>query len=72
MNTQSSTEMELITADMFMPEMLWSLHFIQAQGYKSECMGLSIPGQHQHATIIEEQKDVGWKENKAHQSKVFL
>ncbi len=25
---------------MFMPEMLWSLYFIQAQGYETECMGL--------------------------------
>ena len=25
---------------MFMPEMLWSLHFIQAQGYEVECVGL--------------------------------
>ncbi len=39
-NTRSSTETELITADMFMPEMLWSLHFIQAQGYEVECVGL--------------------------------
>ncbi len=23
-----------------MPEMLWSLYFIQAQGYKAKCMGL--------------------------------
>jgi len=30
----------LYAADMFMPEMLWSLHFIQAQGYKAECVGL--------------------------------
>ena len=29
-----------MTADMFMPEMLWSLHFIQAQGYNAECVGL--------------------------------
>jgi hypothetical protein len=40
MNTQSSTETELITANMFMPEMLWSLYFIQAQGYEAECVGL--------------------------------
>ena len=39
-NTRSSTETELMTADMFMPEMLWSLHFIQAQGYDAECVGL--------------------------------
>jgi hypothetical protein len=40
LNTRSSTETELYTADMFMPEMLWSLHFIQAQGYEAECVGL--------------------------------
>ncbi len=39
-NTRSSTETELVTADMFMPEMLWSLHFIQAQGYNAECIVL--------------------------------
>jgi hypothetical protein len=40
LNTQSLTESKLITADMYMPEMLWSLYFIQAQGYKAKCMGL--------------------------------
>ena len=40
LNTRSSTETEIVTADMFMPEMLWSLHFIQAQGYEVECVGL--------------------------------
>ncbi len=40
LNTRSSTETELVTADMFVPEMLWSLHFIQAQGYEVECVGL--------------------------------
>ena len=40
LNTRSSTKTELLTADMFMPEMLWSLHFIQAQGYEAECVGL--------------------------------
>ncbi len=40
LNTRSSTETELVTADMFMPEILWSLHFIQAQGYDTECLGL--------------------------------
>jgi len=39
-NTRSSTETELLTADMFMPKMLWTLHFIQLQGYEVECMGL--------------------------------
>jgi hypothetical protein len=40
LNTQSSTESELVTADMYMPEMLWSLYFIQTQGYKAKCMGI--------------------------------
>ncbi len=40
LNTRSSTEMELYAADMFMPEMLWLLYFIQAQGYEGECVGL--------------------------------
>jgi hypothetical protein len=39
-NTRSLTETELFTADMFMPEMLWSLHFMQAQGYEVKCVGL--------------------------------
>jgi hypothetical protein len=25
---------------MFMPEMLWLLYFVQAQGYEAECVGL--------------------------------
>ncbi len=40
LDTQSLTESELITADMYMPEMLWLLHFIQVQGYKVECIDL--------------------------------
>jgi hypothetical protein len=32
-NTWSSTETELVGADVYMPEMLWSLYFIQSQGY---------------------------------------
>ncbi len=40
LNSCSLTESELITVDMYMPEMLWSLYFIQAQGYGVECLGL--------------------------------
>ncbi len=40
LNTRSSTETELLAADMYMPEMLWSLNFIQGQGYEAECVGL--------------------------------
>jgi hypothetical protein len=40
LNTQSLMESELIMADMYMPEVLWSIYFIQAQGYKAKCVGL--------------------------------
>jgi hypothetical protein len=40
LNTQSLMESKLVMVDMYMPEMLWSLYFIQAQGYKAECVGL--------------------------------
>ena len=39
-NRRSSTKTEQFTADMFMPKMLWSLHFMEVQGYKVECIGL--------------------------------
>ena len=41
LNTRSSTETELVVSDMYMPEMLWLLHFIEAQGYNVECVGIS-------------------------------
>jgi hypothetical protein len=40
LNTQSFMEMELVVIDIFMPEMLWSLHFIQEHRYNTKCMGL--------------------------------
>jgi hypothetical protein len=40
LRTCSLTETELIMMDMYMPEMLWSLHFMEAQGYAVECVGL--------------------------------
>ena len=40
LNTRSSTETELVAADMYMPDMLWTLHFIQEQGYEAECVKL--------------------------------
>ena len=33
MNTRSSTETKLVSVDAYMTEVLWSLYFIQAQGY---------------------------------------
>jgi hypothetical protein len=40
LNTRSSTETELLAADMYMLEMLWSLNFIWGQGYEAECVRL--------------------------------
>jgi hypothetical protein len=40
LSTCSSTETEFVTMDMYMPEMLCSLHFMEAQGYAAECVGL--------------------------------
>ncbi len=40
LNLTSLTKTELLMSDMYMPEMLWLLYFIQSQGYKPECMGL--------------------------------
>jgi hypothetical protein len=34
LNTKSSTESEVVGADDVMPQMLWTLHFLEAQGYK--------------------------------------
>jgi hypothetical protein len=33
LNTKSSTEAELVGADDMMPQMLWTLYFLEAQGY---------------------------------------
>jgi hypothetical protein len=40
LNTRSSTETELVVSDMYMPEMIWLLQFIEVQGYDVECVGL--------------------------------
>jgi len=40
LNTRSSTETELVGADMYMPEMLWSLYFMQIQGYAVDIVEL--------------------------------
>ena len=34
LNTKSSTEAEVVGADDVMPQMLWTLYFLEAQGYK--------------------------------------
>ncbi len=38
LNTRRSTKTELVVADMYVPEMLWSLYFMESQGYKVECV----------------------------------
>ncbi len=71
LNTRSSTKTELVTADMFTPEMIWSLHFIQAQGYKAECVGLyqdNISTQ----LLIKNRKMLSGKKTKHIKAKFFL
>jgi hypothetical protein len=36
LNTKSSTEAEIVGTDDVMPQMLWTLYFLEAQGYKIE------------------------------------
>jgi hypothetical protein len=70
LNTRSLTETELVTADMYMPEMLWSLYFIQSQRYKTECMGLyqdNISTQ----LLIKNSKFSNWKKTKHVKAKFF-
>ena len=40
LNTRSLTETELVVADMYTPEMLWTIYFIQSQRYGAEYVGL--------------------------------
>jgi hypothetical protein len=40
LNTQSLTKTKLVGADMHMPEMLWTLYFLQIQGYDVETIQL--------------------------------
>jgi hypothetical protein len=42
LNTKKLMETELVTADTYMPGMLWLLYFIWSQGYKPKCMGLYL------------------------------
>ncbi len=41
LNTRSSLKTEVVVADMFMPEMLWSLCLIQSQGYAVDHVNLN-------------------------------
>ena len=53
LNTRSETE--LVVADMYMPEMLWLLYFMESQGYEVECIGL-----HQDNTSTQLLMKNGW------------
>ena len=67
LNTRSLTETELVAADMYTPEMLWTLYFIQSQGYRAECIGLYQDNiKHHHTASDEEWTILKWEENKPH------
>jgi hypothetical protein len=68
LNLRSLTKTELVTSDMYMPEMLWSLNFIQTQGYEAECVGLYQDNISTQLLI----KILQWKENKTYKSKVLF
>ncbi len=40
LKTRSLTNTELVTANIYMPEMLWSLYLMQSQGQNVECIKL--------------------------------
>ena len=74
LNTRSSTETKLVVADMYMPEMLWSLYFMVIYG-KSRIrsrVNRITSGQYKHAFSDEEQVVLEWKENQTHSSKALL
>jgi hypothetical protein len=54
LNMRSSTETERVVSDICMPKMLWSLHFIEAQGYGVECVGLYQDNISKHRLIRNE------------------
>jgi hypothetical protein len=67
---RSLIETELMTTDMYMPEILWSLHFIEVQGYAAECVGLyqdNISTQ-----LLIKNGRMSSKEDQAHQGNVLL
>jgi hypothetical protein len=71
LNTKPSTKKELLAADMYMPKMLWTLNFIRAQGYKTECVGLyqdNISSQ----LMIKNRKLTSGKKQKTHKDKVLF
>ncbi len=72
LNLQSSTEAELVVADMFMPETLWSLHFIQEQDYETECVGLYQDNISTQLLIKNGQMSSGKKTKHVNEAKFFF
>jgi hypothetical protein len=71
LNMGSLMETELVAADMYMPEMLWSLNFIWGQGYEAECVGLyqdNISSQ----LLIKNGRMLGRRKTKHIESKFFF
>ena len=70
LNTQSSTKTELVGGDMYTMEMLWSLYFIQSQGYNANHIEL-----HQNDTstqlVMKNGKFSSGKKTKHIKSKFF-
>jgi hypothetical protein len=63
LNPQSLTKMELVGADMYMPEMLWTLYFIQSQGYNLETIQLYQDNKSMHLLMNNGQFSSGKKTN---------
>ena len=71
LNTRSSTETEPVVLDMYMPEMLWSLHFIETQVYNVRCVGL-YQNNISMQMLIKNGKFSCWQKTKHVKAKFFL
>ena len=52
-NTRSSTKTEIVAVNRYMPEVLWTMHFLRAQGFPVE---ISKVAQDNEATQLLETK----------------
>ncbi len=64
-NTKSSTKTELFGADMYMPEVLWTLYFIQSQGVRRGDYS-ALSRQQKYTTTDEEWAILKQKEDKTY------
>jgi hypothetical protein len=72
LNTRSLMESKLVTAGMYMPEILWSLYFIQAQGYKAKCVGLLYQDNISTQLLIKHGQMLSGKRTKHIKAKFFF